>query len=178
MVFARIAVNVASLSGTFDYHLPPDLEGKIVPGVLVTVPFGRQTVQGVVLELVSQPMVSETKPVIGILDPLPVLTPVQVALVRWMAGYFLDSLAAGIDLMLPPGLGQRADTQYELSGRDQVPLTGGLSPVQKRVVELLSGRGPLRGRARGLREVNVGVLVVGEPLLEGFGGPLRRVRVP
>ena len=146
MVFARIAVNVASLSGTFDYHLPPDLEGKIVPGVLVTVPFGRQTVQGVVLELVSQPMVSETKPVIGILDPLPVLTPVQVALVRWMAGYFLDSLAAGIDLMLPPGLGQRADTQYELSRRDQVPLPSGLSPVQKRVVELLSGRGPLRGR--------------------------------
>jgi primosomal protein N' (replication factor Y) len=146
MVFARIAVNVPSLSGTFDYHLPPELEGKIIPGVLVTVPFGRQTVQGVVLELVSQPMVSETKPVIGILDPLPVLTAAQVALARWMAGYFLDSLAAGIDLMLPPGLGQRADTQYELSGHDQVPLTGGLSPVQKRVVELLSGRGPLRGR--------------------------------
>ena len=146
MVFARIAVNVPSLSGTFDYHLPPELEGKTIPGVLVTVPFGRQTVQGVVLELVSQPMVSETKPVIGLLDPLPVLTAAQIALARWMAGYFLDSLAAGIDLMLPPGLGQRADTQYELSGRDQVPLTGGLSPVQKRVVDLLSGRGPLRGR--------------------------------
>jgi primosomal protein N' len=47
--YLEIAVNVPQVSGTFHYHLPSDLEGQIDIGYLVTIPFGRQTVQGVVL---------------------------------------------------------------------------------------------------------------------------------
>ena len=54
-------------------------------GHLVTVPFGKQTVQGVVLELASTPSVAETKPVLDLLDPLPVLTAAQIALAHWLA---------------------------------------------------------------------------------------------
>jgi primosomal protein N' (replication factor Y) len=145
MAFARIAVNVPSLVGEFDYHLPSELVGKISAGVLVTVPFGRQTVQGVVLELISQPSVAETKPILDLLDPLPVLTAAQIALARWLADYFLNPLAASIDLMLPSGLGQQADTQYSPSGQ-QVPVTKEISQIQRRLLKLLTGRGPLRGR--------------------------------
>ena len=70
--FARIAVNVPSRKGVFDYRLPLELEGNVHVGHLVTVPFGRQTVQGVILELVPNPAVAETKTVISLLDPLPV----------------------------------------------------------------------------------------------------------
>jgi primosomal protein N' (replication factor Y) len=115
MVFARIAVNVPAATGLFDYHLPPELEGKIGTGHLVTVPFGKQTVQGVVLELVPVPSVAETKPVLDLLDPLPALTPVQIALAQWLAEETLSPLAACIGLMLPVGLNQQADTLYQLA---------------------------------------------------------------
>ncbi len=103
MAYARVAVNVPTVSGQFDYHLPPELEGMIGMGHLVTVPFGKQTEQGVVLDIVPAPAIAETKPILDLLDPEPVLTPVQIELAKQLAAATLNPLAAMIDLMLPPG---------------------------------------------------------------------------
>lgn len=43
----------------FDYHLPAELAGKVLPGCFVVVPFGRQLVQGVVVRLVSEAQVDK-----------------------------------------------------------------------------------------------------------------------
>jgi primosomal protein N' (replication factor Y) (superfamily II helicase) len=144
--FARIAVNVPSLTGVFDYHLPSELEGKVDAGNLVTVPFGRQTVQGVVMELVLKPAVAETKAVIELLDPLPVLTAGQIKLARWMADRFLASLAAMVDLMLPVGLVKHADVRYKINTENNQNNSLQLNPVQTRRVHLLEEKGSLRGR--------------------------------
>ena len=144
--FARIAVNVPSLTGEFDYHLPTELEGKIGAGHLVTVPFGKQTVQGVVLELIRQPSVVETKPVLDLLDPLPVVTAAQITLARWMSDYFLAPLATMINLMLPSGLGQRADAFYSISGRQSAINNQQFTATQSRLLNLLQEKGSLRGR--------------------------------
>ncbi len=55
MPFVRVAVNLPAVSGEYDYHLPDALAGVVGAGHLVTVPFGTQVAQGVVLEIVSQP---------------------------------------------------------------------------------------------------------------------------
>jgi primosomal protein N' (replication factor Y) len=100
----------------------------------------------VILELVPVPSVAETKSVISLLDPLPVLNSTQIALARWMAAYYLSPLAAMIDLMLPAGLAQQADVLYQtVDGR---PWTedNPSSTVHSRLLALLAERGPLRGR--------------------------------
>jgi primosomal protein N' (replication factor Y) (superfamily II helicase) len=144
--YARIAVNIPSVTGIFDYALPPELEGRIGTGHLVTVPFGNQTVQGVVLELLSQPSVADTKSILDLLDPLPVLTGVQLELARQMAGLTLNPLAAIIDMLLPTGLNQQADHRFEIiekgAGTGQSQWTG----IQARLIKLLSEKGSLRGR--------------------------------
>ncbi|MEJ5225514.1 MAG: hypothetical protein WHV44_13745, partial [Anaerolineales bacterium] len=84
-MFARIAVNVPAHTGLFDYHLPPDLAAQVHPGCLVTVPFGSQTVQGVVMEMVEIPAVAEPKPILSLLDPSPVLTAPQRQLAKTLA---------------------------------------------------------------------------------------------
>jgi primosomal protein N' (replication factor Y) len=145
-MYARIAVNVPAVSGLFDYALPPELEGKIGAGHLVTVPFGKQTVQGVLLELIATPSVAETKPILSLLDPLPALTAAQIALARWMAERFLASLAAMIDLMLPAGLAQQADTLYAISGQQSAISNQQLTATQSRLINLLQEKGNLRGR--------------------------------
>ncbi len=88
---------------TFHYHLPPALEGKVEPGHLLWVPFGHQSVQGVVIRLVAPPEFP-TKPVARLARPLPVLTPAQLHLAEWTAHYYVASFSEAVKLFLPPGL--------------------------------------------------------------------------
>lgn len=151
-VFVEIAVNVSQIPKSFHYHLPAELEGEVDVGHLVTVPFGRQTVQGVVLACVSAPTVAKTKAVLELLDPEPVLTPAQIEFAHQLAHDNLAPLAACINLMLPPGLSQSADTLYQagISKEQMVKATQqgslNLSEAQRRLLMLLVDRGPLRGR--------------------------------
>jgi primosomal protein N' (replication factor Y) (superfamily II helicase) len=110
----------------------------------VLVPFGKQTVQGVILECLTSTSVAETRPVLALLETNPVLTPEQISLARTMAENSLSPLAACIDLMLPPGLSQRTETTYSLADRAASPPGENLSTVQKRLLKLLERRGPLR----------------------------------
>jgi len=155
--FAQIAVNVPSVAGVFDYAIPDDLAGDLSVGQLVIVPFGRQRVQGVILRFVDQPSVAETKDILEILVPEPLLTSVQIALAEWMAEATLSPLAGIVNLMVPTGISQKADVLYrirdlgfgnralETNDDSQFPITD-LSQTQSRILKLLTERGPLRGR--------------------------------
>lgn len=140
--FVSVAVNVPQVSGVFDYHLPPELVGQVQLGHLLLVPFGRQTVQGVVVDFPDQPGVQETRPVLELVDPAAALTTLQIALARQMAHDCLAPLAACTSLMLPPGVEQQADLLYTLHG----PAPGDLTRTQARLLKLLAERGPLRGQ--------------------------------
>lgn len=144
--YVRVTVNIPQVSGEFDYHLPAELENQVQPGCLVEVPFGNQRVQGVVIKLVAEPSVSETKPVLAVLDSEVVLTQAQLVLAGYLAESTLAPLSACITLMLPAGLSQMADTQYSLvktpSSSPKKPPT----PLQHRLLDLLEKRGALLGR--------------------------------
>ncbi len=145
-MFARLAVNLPAVSGTFDYALPPEIAGQVGVGCLVTAPFGKQMVQGVVLELVEQASVAETKPIASLLDPMPVLTLPQIELAKWMSGQYLQPVAAMIGLMLPVGLSQQADTIFEIRESNIELSNLELSNIASRLLKLLQEKGPLRGR--------------------------------
>lgn len=144
-MFVQVAVNVPSVSGVFDYRLPPELSGRVGAGCLVTVPFGAQVAQGVVLRLVEQASVAETRPVLDLVDAGPVLTPAQIALAESLAEETLSPLSATVGLFLPPGLSQQADVLYSLRS-DSLPTEATPSTTQKRLLALLRERGSLRGR--------------------------------
>jgi len=150
--FVEISVNVPQISGIFDYHLPPELEGKVGVGCLVAVPFGKKTVQGIVLRSIAEPQVTSTRPVEELIDPEPVVTLTQIRLAQWMAEQSLAPLAACLDRMLPPGLSQRAETVYQRvngpDGKPVLPASGRALPeegsLQARLLDLLERRGALR----------------------------------
>ncbi|MGW8249395.1 MAG: primosomal protein N' family DNA-binding protein, partial [Anaerolineales bacterium] len=144
--YVEIAVNVPQVEGVFHYHLPEEFEGVVSTGHLVEVPFGRQHVQGVVLRRVDQPEVPGTKAVAELLDQKPVLTAEQIELARYIAESTLSSLAAAINMMLPPGLGQQADSLYAVQRGKSASSLKALTPLQIRLMKLLEERGALRGR--------------------------------
>src|SRR5262245_7327238 len=83
--YVQIVVNIPAVSGIFDYAIPESLVGQVSPGHLVIIPFGKQTVQGVVFRFIDQPSVPEVKEVIELVDLKPVLTQAQIALADAMA---------------------------------------------------------------------------------------------
>jgi primosomal protein N' (replication factor Y) len=143
--YYEIAVNLPNIQGAYTYHAPRELEGQLVAGHLVQVPFGRQDVQGVILREVATPEVPETRAIEGLFDPLPVLTTAQIALARQLAEETLSPLAAIVELMIPPGLRQQADTLYHLRP-ERAALNPPASQTEKMLMAALQERGDLRGR--------------------------------
>ena len=151
-IFVEVAVNVPQATGVFHYHIPPELEEQVTIGHIVVVPFGNQTVQGVVLDFVDQPDVLETRPVSDLIDPVITITAQQILLAQRMARDCLSPLASCVGLMLPPGIEKQADILYtpngEKSRNGNYPgnLSEELSTSQIRLLKLLDKRGPLRGQ--------------------------------
>jgi primosomal protein N' (replication factor Y) (superfamily II helicase) len=112
--FVQTVVNVPAVSGIFDYAIPESLAGTVGVGHLVIVPFGTQTVQGVIFRFIDQPSVPNVKEVIELVDPEPVLTQTQIALAEAMAQHTLSPLASIVGLFLPVGLSQQVDTLYTI----------------------------------------------------------------
>jgi len=143
--FVEVAINLPQISNSYHYYLPDDMATSVGPGSLVIVPFGKQRVQGVVLRFVEVPEVADTRPVESLVDEKPALTPTQMELAHWLAEETLSSLGTCINLMLPPGLSQRTDTLVRLNQERQIDIES-LTPLKKRIVNLLKKRGDLRGR--------------------------------
>ena len=143
--FAKVVVNVPGVSGVFDYRIPEFLHEQMKVGCLVTIPFGKQVVQGIVSEVVRESQVPNLKDVLDLLDPQPVVNQYQLDLADWMAEEYHASRADCLQVMVPPGLSQQADTLFTLSKQPD-SFTDDLTPLQKRLIDLIKTRGDLRGR--------------------------------
>lgn len=152
--FVQVVVNIPVVSGVFDYLVPESLAGRVGVGYLVIVPFGGQTVQGVVVRFLDSPSVPDVKAILEVVDDEPVLTSPQLALAAELADSTLQPLASLVGLFLPVGLSQQADIVYELrTANSQLPAAKESTSqktqrqtIEDRLLGLLRLRGPLRGR--------------------------------
>jgi primosomal protein N' (replication factor Y) len=113
----------------FDYRAdPPGLPaGTIVPGMRVRVPFGRQRLIGIAMELAGSSELPEErlKPVLEILDPRPILDPATLGLLGWAADYYHHPIGEVLAAALPKALrlgaaleGSQQRWLLSLEGRD------------------------------------------------------------
>ncbi|MBC7810999.1 MAG: hypothetical protein H7175_07635, partial [Burkholderiales bacterium] len=146
MQYAEIAVD-APVQNTFHYHIPPELEGRIVPGQPVQVVFGTAPQNGMVLALLDETPLYQTKPIVATLDPRPLVSAEQIDLARWLSEYYLAPVSACLRLMYPGGIISQRDTLVTLRDRldEDEALTTAADKLQKRIVTLLRQRGAMRG---------------------------------
>ncbi len=144
-MYAELVINIeAPLAGTFHYFVPIDLRDKLAIGHLVEVDFGRRLAQGIVVGFDKEAPVEETKPIIAVIDPEPIVRPWQIELAEWLSEYYLTPLNACLRLMLPPGLTRWADVIYDLN--PYWDGSGRLTETQDMLVNLLREHGDMRGR--------------------------------
>lgn len=121
MWFYEVAPTKIVRSGvaTFTYHADTQLSS----GQLVTIPVGKQMLNGIVIENVPKPQY-ETKAIASIIDPLPLPRPI-VELALWMTEYYRTPLATVLQTVLPRGLTtkrRQRDTSIHTSVRSRTKI--------------------------------------------------------
>jgi primosomal protein N' (replication factor Y) len=100
-MYAEVAVG-GKTRLLLSYDVPVELARRLAPGHLVRVPLRDEERLGVVVALTPSAPVATTRPLLELVDPLPVVTPAFLALARWLAEFYLASLADCVWLMVPP----------------------------------------------------------------------------
>ncbi len=141
-LIADIAVS-APLKQLFSYLVPNPLAEMAQVGMRVRVSFGRRTTVGFLLKL-RQGSSEGLKPINGLLDEQPLLTPELIKLLRWAADYYYHPLGQVIRSALPAGLGSdRSVTKilrepvYKPSALDEQPR----GEKQRQLIDFIRSQG-------------------------------------
>jgi primosomal protein N' (replication factor Y) len=152
---SRVALDVP-LRRLFDYRVP-DGTAAPLPGTRVRVPFGRQSLIGLVIEHASESALApeRLKPLTAVLDTVPVLAADVLDLVRWASDYYHHPIGEVIASALPKALrGGASSVALEEIWRPTASGRAALSagklaraPAQRQLLELLLEHEPLRAAA-------------------------------
>jgi primosomal protein N' (replication factor Y) len=138
MKYAEVSVNSpAARRRSFSYAVPIGMDVR--EGQAVLVPFGEKVLQGVVIELTSVPAVEDTREIIDVITPDPVLSPHHLSLARWISEYYLSPLFDAVALMLPPGF-ERKGVTFVSAVRPDIDLSS-LTDDQRKVLEMVPEQG-------------------------------------
>lgn len=113
--YFRVAIPTP-LRRHFDYLIPANFHSKPpLAGVRVRVPFGRQTLVGILLEIVHETDVpaNKMKAVIEVLDEQPVFDSELLQLLRWCTLYYHHPIGEVMQNALPVKLRQGAATKIK-----------------------------------------------------------------
>ncbi len=161
---ARVALPVP-LDKLFDYLIPATLTPVI--GGRVSVPFGRQTLVGIVVELAEQSSFAnhQLKALYQVLDSEPLWPAPLYKLLGWCSQYYQYPLGDTLSNALPSALRKGKPAQWAsvvewcitASGRDQLMHGFGRAISQAKVMQMLSS-GPLTQQAFSDAEISSAVL--------------------
>ena len=118
-VIVKVAVSAApySIDKPYDYLVPEPLLETAVPGVRVTVPFGRgnRSSEGIILARTTGEKSQGLKPLASVLDREPVLDADGIALALWMRQRYFCTLFEAVKTILPAGLWYRFQETWRLA---------------------------------------------------------------
>ncbi len=109
--FVRVAVP-RPVEDVFHYRVPDHLLGRIAPGHVVTAPFGKRTINGVVMELVEE-VPLKVRSVLSV-SPVPPVEDNLLELARWTASYYQSPLGLIVRMCVPPP-GRSGSSKFRLT---------------------------------------------------------------
>ena len=116
-MIAKIAVSAAtfSMDKPYSYRIPQDMQ--LLPGVRVTVPFGRgnRRVEGIVLSVEQENTEQTLKTVERCLDEMPLLSHTMLQLAAFLRERYFCTFYDAVRAMLPAGLWFRTKETYCLT---------------------------------------------------------------
>lgn len=139
VVGVLVEISNQNVDKVFDYSVPKKLEEDIFVGIRVLVPFGKQTLEGFVLEIKDSSDL-ELKDIFAVVDKDIILNEELLTLGKEVQRMTLSTLISAYQVMLPKALKAKAskevprkyETFYKLEVSDYVATSSG----QQRVLDL------------------------------------------
>ena len=144
-VIVKVAVSAApySIDKPYDYLVPEPWLESAVPGVRVTVPFGRgnRTSEGLILARGQGEKLPGLKPLTAVLDPQPVLDADGIALALWLRGRYFCTMFEAARTLLPAGLWFRLRQIWRLTESGREAPEDCRTPVAQAAIDALQAAG-------------------------------------
>lgn len=101
--FADIALNIA-VEQAFTYRVPEHLQGQVIPGRRVEVPFRNRRAAGYCVALSEKTDLKRTLDITALLDDAPLISENMLKLTKWISEYYCSSWGQALDAALPGGV--------------------------------------------------------------------------
>lgn len=100
----------------FDYGIPESLDGQVHEGSRVRIPLREKSATGTVIGVhaAGNSQVRRLKPLNGLIDAKPILTPKLLELGRWISEYYCASFEAVVRAMLPESVRTNENSAKEV----------------------------------------------------------------
>lgn len=123
----------------YTYYVPEEWLNKIQTGVRVEVQFGKSKLYSALAVEVHQnaPDAYQPKPIISVIDELPIVHSVQLKLWQWMATYYACTIGEVMNAALPANLKLASETRVLLSPAFEQDYDG-LNDKEYMIAEALS----------------------------------------
>lgn len=122
VVSVLVEISLHKKEKTFDYFVPKDLEDKIELGIRVLVPFGKQKLEGFVIDI-KEKSDYELKSIISIIDEEPILTKELLTLGKDISDEIVCNLISIYQAMLPNGYKASNKTNISIKKDKYILLT-------------------------------------------------------
>ena len=123
----------------FTYSIPMELFPAIKTGSRVIVQFGaKKYYTAVVREIHAKTPDYETKPILEVLDPRPIIRPRQLEFWEWIANYYMCSVGDVYKAALPSGLKPESETTILLNSEFTPEEIPDLTPKEQLIVNFLT----------------------------------------
>ncbi|MDB5034623.1 MAG: primosomal protein [Chlorobi bacterium] len=138
--FVQVALPIP-LFKTFTYSVPEEWRDLDLLGMRVSVPFGRRTLTGVIVEERSETDLAKVRAILDLLDPEPLFSPEMLRFADWMTHYYVSPIGETLRSMMPQGMTPESTQRIALAGPEvleELPALRRSAPRQAAIIAALA----------------------------------------
>ncbi|MDE6294606.1 MAG: primosomal protein N', partial [Muribaculaceae bacterium] len=128
------------LYSTYTYSIPEEWEQNVAIGCRVLVQFGRRKFYTGIVNAIhrNKPEGYDIKPIVSILDEMPVVRHPQMKLWDWISSYYLCSPGEVFKAAMPTGLKPESETYISLNSDSDIADIEDITEAQATIINYLS----------------------------------------
>jgi primosomal protein N' (replication factor Y) len=112
--FVQVALPVPIFK-TFTYSVPEQFAGHVLVGMRVSVPFGKRSMTGVIVDEIDHTDLAKVRPIADVLDDEALFSDEMLRFAEWLSTYYVSPLGETLRSMLPQGMSPESSQRISLA---------------------------------------------------------------